>query len=57
MTTPLHIPIGTAFLEGILSLPKISKGLVLFAHGSGSSRFSPRNGFVAEYLQKSGLGT
>jgi dienelactone hydrolase len=44
-------------LEGNLYLPDRAQGMVLFAHGSGSSRFSPRNRFVAEALQKGGLGT
>lgn len=43
-------------LEGMLQVPKKAKGVVLFAHGSGSSRFSPRNNFVAGVLQKGGLG-
>lgn len=44
-------------LEGMLSIPDAAAGLVLFAHGSGSSRFSPRNNFVAKALQQKGLGT
>jgi alpha-beta hydrolase superfamily lysophospholipase len=44
-------------LEGTLSLPGAARGLVLFAHGSGSSRFSPRNAFVANALRDAGLGT
>jgi putative phosphoribosyl transferase len=44
-------------LEGIVSIPEDSKGLVLFVHGSGSSRHSARNQYVAEVLQKSGLTT
>ncbi len=44
-------------LSGILTVPKAAKGLVLFAHGSGSSRFSPRNTFVARELQQSNLAT
>src|SRR6476469_8428953 len=44
-------------LEGTLTLPAQPVGMVLFAHGSGSSRFSPRNRFVAEALQQVGLGT
>jgi putative phosphoribosyl transferase len=44
-------------LEGTLTLPDHAKGIVLFAHGSGSSRHSPRNRFVAEALQAGGLGT
>ena len=44
-------------LEGILALPEQAVGLVVFAHGSGSSRFSPRNASVARVLQQAGIGT
>ncbi|SDK44732.1 dienelactone hydrolase family protein [Microbulbifer yueqingensis] len=44
-------------LEGILQLPANTRGLVLFAHGSGSSRFSPRNRMVAGELNRAGMGT
>src|SRR5262249_25653191 len=44
-------------LEGNLIIPKTAKGIALFAHGSGSSRFSARNRFVAESLRSRGLGT
>lgn len=44
-------------LEGVLSIPEHAAGVVLFAHGSGSSRFSPRNRFVADFLNDGGLGT
>jgi putative phosphoribosyl transferase len=47
-------PIG---LEGMLGLPDGSAGIVLFAHGSGSGRFSPRNNFVARALREAGLAT
>ncbi|XXU03016.1 hypothetical protein WMF20_45545 [Sorangium sp. So ce834] len=46
-----------ARLEGSLTIPAGATGLVLFAHGSGSSRHSPRNRFVAEVLQGAGLAT
>ncbi len=46
-----------ATLQGCLSIPKIPKGVVLFAHGSGSSRLSPRNTFVAKVLQGGGFAT
>lgn len=46
-----------AEIEGELTIPKNASGLVLFAHGSGSSRFSPRNVYVSEILQKSNLAT
>ncbi len=44
-------------LEGTLSLPKSARGLVLFAHGSGSSRHSPRNRYVAQVLQSQRIAT
>jgi len=44
-------------LEGTLGVPTDANGMVLFAHGSGSSRFSPRNRFVARVLREAGLGT
>jgi putative phosphoribosyl transferase len=44
-------------LPGLLAFPKDPKGLVVFAHGSGSSRHSPRNRYVAEVLNEAGLGT
>ncbi len=47
-------PAGT---QGILSVPEGAEGVVLFAHGSGSSRFSPRNTYVASALQQEGLAT
>jgi dienelactone hydrolase len=53
----VHIPAGTVELDGELIMPPSAKGVVLFAHGSGSSRFSPRNTYVAEVLQKRGIGT
>ncbi|MFT4831530.1 MAG: putative phosphoribosyl transferase [Psychroserpens sp.] len=53
----LDIPLKNVTLEGTLILPEDALGLVIFSHGSGSSRLSPRNNFVAEVLQKNGLGT
>ncbi len=53
----VHIPADSVELDGELILPPSSKGVVLFAHGSGSSRFSPRNTYVAEVLQQRGIGT
>jgi dienelactone hydrolase len=50
-------PVHAVQLEGNLTMPEGAKGIVLFAHGSGSSRFSPRNRFVARALQEAGLGT
>jgi putative phosphoribosyl transferase len=51
------VPSDRHRLEGILTVPPGAKGVVVFAHGSGSGRFSPRNQFVAESLQKEGVGT
>jgi putative phosphoribosyl transferase len=51
------LPAGAVRLGGDLSLPEGPAGVVLFAHGSGSSRFSPRNRFVAGELNRAGLGT
>jgi putative phosphoribosyl transferase len=48
---------GEVELEGTLGVPASSTGIVLFAHGSGSSRHSPRNRHVARVLRESGLGT
>jgi dienelactone hydrolase len=53
----VHIPADTVKLDGELILPPSAKGVVLFAHGSGSSRFSPRNTYVAEVLQQQNIGT
>jgi len=53
----VKIKIEQLTLEGNLYVPERAQGLVLFAHGSGSSRFSPRNTFVARELQKSNLAT
>jgi putative phosphoribosyl transferase len=51
------LPSGRAILQGNLAIPHEAKGIVLFAHGSGSSRLSPRNLLVAKYLQSEGLAT
>ncbi|MEM4312406.1 MAG: alpha/beta hydrolase [Nitrososphaerales archaeon] len=53
----VKIPINSFKLEGILNLPERAKGIVIFAHGSGSSRFSLRNSFVARVLQNANFGT
>jgi pimeloyl-ACP methyl ester carboxylesterase len=55
--TGIIIPVEGARLSGELILPPQTWGLVLFAHGSGSSRHSPRNHYVAGVLRESGLGT
>ena len=54
---PVLIRTGKLMLEGNLSIPDGANGIVLFAHGSGSSRFSPRNRFVASELRKARLAT
>ena len=51
------IPLGEITLDGELQIPENARGIVLFAHGSGSSRLSPRNQFVARVLKEAGLGT
>ncbi|MDR7579997.1 MAG: dienelactone hydrolase family protein [Armatimonadota bacterium] len=53
----VRVPLDGAGVFGDLSVPRGARGLVLFAHGSGSSRFSPRNRFVARRLQERGLAT
>jgi putative phosphoribosyl transferase len=53
----VHIQVGSVTLEGDLQIPDRATGLVLFAHGSGSSRHSSRNRFVAHELQTAGLAT
>lgn len=57
MSDDVRIGVGRVQLAGRLVLPAESSGLVLFAHGSGSSRLSPRNQFVASQLNDVGLGT
>ena len=53
----VEIPAGASILQGHLHVPDAAAGVVAFAHGSGSSRHSPRNRFVAEVLYRAGLGT
>ena len=53
----VRIPAGSATIEGMLEIPDHAVGLVLFAHGSGSSRHSPRNNYVAGVLRHAGVGT
>jgi predicted phosphoribosyltransferase/dienelactone hydrolase len=53
----VRVAINDGFLEGDLVAPNGARGVVLFAHGSGSSRHSPRNRFVAESLRQGGLAT
>jgi putative phosphoribosyl transferase len=56
-TTAVLVPSGDQALEGDLGIPPDPHGLVLFAHGSGSSRHSPRNQYVARALERVGLAT
>jgi dienelactone hydrolase len=56
-TSPVSIPVDTVELEGMLAMPADATGVVVFAHGSGSSRKSPRNNFVADVIRSRGLGT
>lgn len=53
----VQIRSGAVTLEGELVLPEHAQGIVLFAHGSGSSRHSPRNQFVAQTIREAGIGT
>jgi len=53
----IHVPAGDVRLPGELTIPAKTHGIVLFAHGSGSSRFSSRNQFVARVLERQGLAT
>ncbi len=55
--TEATIPVGEVQLAGTLRIPEHADGIVLFAHGSGSSRFSPRNRQVAAVLEDAGLAT
>lgn len=54
---PVKVPAGAVVLNGDLVIPESPQGVVLFAHGSGSSRLSPRNRYVAGVLQDVGLAT
>ena len=56
-TTPVSVPVGGQYLQGSLAFPMEPHGLVLFAHGSGSSRHSPRNQYVAGVLEQGGFAT
>ncbi|HEV2128000.1 MAG TPA: alpha/beta family hydrolase [Thermomicrobiales bacterium] len=56
-TLDVVIPVGRAVLRGMLAVPEGAQGIVAFAHGSGSSRLSPRNQEVARSLQAAGFGT
>src|SRR5438067_2945975 len=54
---PVSIPSGEVTLDGELSVPRGARGVILFAHGSGSSRHSPRNQYVARVIREAGIGT
>ena len=56
-TKSIEIPLKSVTLKGDLAIPKNADGIVIFSHGSGSSRFSPRNKFVAEMLHQQNFGT
>ncbi|TYT61301.1 dienelactone hydrolase family protein [Natrialba swarupiae] len=53
----VSIPVDDVELEGVLEMPPDASGIVVFAHGSGSSRKSPRNNFVADVIRDRGLAT
>jgi putative phosphoribosyl transferase len=53
----VRIPTGPVVLDGLLDVPADAAGIVLFAHGSGSSRLSPRNTYVARELRRAAIGT
>lgn len=53
----VEIPFALGVLRGILTIPAGASGIVAFAHGSGSGRLSPRNGYVASVLNEAGLAT
>ena len=53
----IHIPVNSIKLEGMLQIPEDAAGIILFAHGSGSSRLSPRNNFVAKVLHRHKFAT
>jgi putative phosphoribosyl transferase len=57
MENPVTIPVNDVSIEGNLVVPENPIGIVIFSHGSGSGRFSPRNNFVAEVLQKAQIAT
>lgn len=53
----ISIQLDGTILQGDLAVPKNAMGMVIFSHGSGSSRLSPRNSYVAKVIQKKGLAT
>jgi hypothetical protein len=56
-TAEVEVPLGDAGLPGILTLPPHARGVIVFAHGTGSSRLSPRNTVVAKALAEARFGT
>lgn len=57
ISTLERIQVDQVYIEGMLEIPHNARGIVLFAHGSGSSRHSKRNNYVAKVLQNNGIGT
>ncbi len=57
MKEDVEISLDQIHLQGILNIPEMALGLVIFAHGSGSSRLSPRNQFVASFLNRHNIAT
>jgi len=55
--TGVRVPAGEVLLDGDFIVPRAASEIVIFAHGSGSSRYSPRNRYVAQVLRRAGLGT
>src|SRR5205814_9114026 len=56
-TEDVRIPSGIVILDGELSVPQNASSIVLFVHGSGSGRHSPRNQYVANIIREAGIGT
>ena len=57
LAEPVPVTIGAPALQGLLGMPEAARGIVVFAHGSGSGRLSPRNNYVADALREAGLAT
>jgi dienelactone hydrolase len=55
--TDVEIPVGNEFIRGTLTIPQNAKAIVVFAHGSGSGRFSPRNTYVAQLVNTADTAT
>src|SRR5687767_15253288 len=54
---PNPVEVGPRRLKALLGVPENARGLIIFAHGSGSGRLSPRNNYVADALRQAGLAT